>query len=47
LRVHPDGSHDVILDLDAGSADLGFAPEAGTAYVPLMLNDRVLAISLE
>lgn len=47
LHIRPDGSHDVLIDLDMGSADLGFDPETGTAFVPMMLNDRVVAFRIE
>jgi sugar lactone lactonase YvrE len=47
MRIRPDGSREVLIDLDMGSADLGFAPEAGLAFVPMMLNDRLVAISVD
>jgi hypothetical protein len=47
MRIQPDGSHEVLVDLDMGSADLGFDPETGTAFVPMMLNDRIVAIAIE
>jgi sugar lactone lactonase YvrE len=47
LRIRPDGSHELLADLDMGSADLGFAPEDGLAFVPMMLNDRLVAFAID
>jgi sugar lactone lactonase YvrE len=47
MRIRPDGSREVLVDLDMGSADLGFAPEAGLAFVPMMLNDRLVAFAID
>jgi sugar lactone lactonase YvrE len=47
LRIRPDGSREVLVDLDMGSADLGFATEDGLAFVPMMLNDRLVAFAVD
>lgn len=47
MRIRPDGSHEVLVDLEMGSADLGFAPETGRVFMPMMLNDRVVAFAVD
>lgn len=43
IRVRADGSHETLVDLDQGSADLGFVTEERLAIIPMMMNDRVVA----
>lgn len=43
LRIRPDGSHEVLMDLNAGSADLDVIKKGHVAVVPVMLDDNVRA----
>jgi sugar lactone lactonase YvrE len=47
MRIRPDGSRELLVDLDMGSADLAFSPEDGLAFVPMMLNDRLVAFAVD
>jgi hypothetical protein len=47
FRVQSDGSFEQLIDLDQGSADLGFIAEERLAIIPMMMNDRVVAHRLE
>jgi sugar lactone lactonase YvrE len=47
LRISPDGGFDELLDLPMGSADLEYVPDQRLAIIPLMLDGRVVAYSLE
>lgn len=46
-RLKVDGSKEMLLDLDMGSADLEYLPDGGLLIVPMMLNDRLVAYRLE
>jgi DNA-binding beta-propeller fold protein YncE len=43
MRINKDGSHDVLMDLNAGSADLDVINKGHTAVVPVMMDDNVRA----
>ncbi len=47
FSVQSDGSFEQIVDLDQGSADLGFVPQERLVIIPMMMNDRVVAYRLE
>jgi sugar lactone lactonase YvrE len=47
LRIASDGGYEELLDLPMGSADLEFLPGQGIAIIPLMMDGRVVAYSLE
>jgi hypothetical protein len=47
FRVQSDGSFEQLIDLDQGSADLGFIAEERLAIIPMMMDDRVVAYRLE
>jgi sugar lactone lactonase YvrE len=47
LRISPDGGYEELLDLPMGSADLEYVPGQRLAIIPLMLDGRVVAYSLE
>ncbi len=44
LRIKKDGSHEVIMDMNTGSADLDVINKGHIAVVPVMLDDNVRAI---
>jgi DNA-binding beta-propeller fold protein YncE len=43
MRIKKDGSHEVLMDLNAGSADLDVINKGHVAVVPVMLDDNVRA----
>jgi DNA-binding beta-propeller fold protein YncE len=45
-RIREDGTHDVLMDLNQGSADLEALDDGKTAVVPMMLDDKVTAFSV-
>lgn len=47
LRIFPGGGFEELIDLPTGSADLEYVPGQRLAIIPLMLDDRVVAYSLE
>lgn len=47
VRIAEDGSHETLLDLDMGSADIEFLPEMSLLIVPMMLNDTLVAYRLD
>ena len=47
LRIRNDGSHEMLLDLAPGSADLDTIDKGRTAIVPRMLEDTVTAYSVD
>ena len=47
FRIKPDGSFEQVLDLDQGSADLEFLAGEGTALVPMMMGDKLVAYKIE
>lgn len=46
-RIGDDGSKTMLLDLDAGSADLEYIPAQSLLIVPMMLNNTVVAYRVE
>lgn len=42
-----DGSHEQLLDLEQGSADLGIIPDQNLVLVPMMMNGTVVAYRVE
>ena len=47
LRIQNDGSVEQLLDLDMGSADLGYVPDEKLVIIPMMLDDKVVAYRLD
>jgi hypothetical protein len=47
IRVKEDGSHEMLADFNAGSADLEVSEDGKTAIVPVMMDDKVSAWALE
>jgi len=47
IRVRPDGSHDTLIDLDMGSANLEFLAAEKIAIVPMMLDGRIVAYHVD
>lgn len=47
LRVAEDGSSEVLLDLDMGSADLEYIPGQSLLIVPMMLSNTLVAYRIE
>ena len=46
-RVAEDGSHEMLLDLDMGSADLEFIADQSLLVVPMMLNNSLVAYRID
>ena len=46
-RIRADGTHDTLLDLKQGSADLELLDDGTTAVIPEMLEDRIQAFKLQ
>jgi len=47
FRIDTSGSADLLLDLDPGSADIGWIPEQHLLLIPMMQNDKLLAYRVE
>jgi DNA-binding beta-propeller fold protein YncE len=47
IRIKEDGTHEVLADLNAGSADLEVSDDGKTAIVPQMMDNKVTAWGLE
>jgi len=46
-RISEDGSHETLLDLNAGSADLEVTEDGIVAIIPMMMDGKVTAYSVE
>lgn len=46
LHIMPDGTVETLLDLNQGSADLGYVPDKNLLLIPMMLDNKVLAYSV-
>ncbi len=46
-RIADDGSKEMLLDLDMGSADLEYIPDQSLLIVPMMLNNTLVAYRIE
>ena len=46
-RIAVDGTKEVLLDLDMGSADLEYIPDQSLLIVPMMLNNTLVAYRIE
>lgn len=46
-RIADDGSKELLLDLDMGSADLEYIPDQSLLIVPMMLNNTLVAYRIE
>jgi hypothetical protein len=47
LRIKEDGTSEMLMDMNPGSADLEVSEDGKTAIVPVMMDDKVSAWSLE
>jgi hypothetical protein len=47
IRIKEDGTHEMLADLNAGSADLEVSEDGKTAIVPQMMDNKVTAWGLE
>jgi hypothetical protein len=47
LRIRKDGSSEMLMDLNAGSADLDVNKNGHLAVVPVMMDDNVRAFSVD
>jgi DNA-binding beta-propeller fold protein YncE len=47
LRINKDGSHEMLMDLNTGSADLDVIDKGHTAIVPVMLDDNIRAFRVD
>lgn len=46
-RINEDGSHELLLDLDSGSADLEVVRDGTVAIIPMLKDGKVTAYSIE
>ena len=46
-RIKKDGSHELLMDLNTGSADLDVIDKGHTAVVPIMMDDNIRAFSVD
>ncbi|SPH18659.1 hypothetical protein DEA8626_02199 [Defluviimonas aquaemixtae] len=46
-RILADGSHDLLLDLNMGSADLEYLPDRSLLIVPMMLDNTLVAYRID
>lgn len=47
FRIDAQGETEQLLDLDQGSADLGYIEDQNLAVIPMMMDDRVVAYRIE
>jgi DNA-binding beta-propeller fold protein YncE len=47
LRIKEDGTSEMLMDMNAGSADLEVSEDGKTAIVPVMMDDKIIAVGLE
>jgi hypothetical protein len=47
IRVKEDGTSEMLMDMNMGSADLEVVDDGKTAIVPVMMDDKVTAISVD
>jgi sugar lactone lactonase YvrE len=47
FRIDRSGKVDLLLDLDQGSADIGYVPEQKLLLIPMFKNDKLVAYKLE
>jgi hypothetical protein len=46
-RIDRQGKATQLLDLDQGSADIGYVPETGLLLIPMMMSDKLVAYKVE
>ncbi len=46
-RIDRKGKATQLLDLDQGSADIGYVPETGLLLIPMMLDDKLVAYKVQ
>ena len=46
-RIDRKGKATQLLDLDQGSADIGYVPETGLLLIPMMMSDKLVAYKVE
>jgi DNA-binding beta-propeller fold protein YncE len=47
LRIKEDGTSEMLMDMNAGSADLEVSEDGKTAIVPVMMDNKVIAVGIE
>jgi sugar lactone lactonase YvrE len=46
FRIAKSGKADLLLDLDQGTADIGYVPESKLLLIPMMMSDKLIAYKL-
>ena len=46
-RIERNGKATLLLDLDQGSADIGYVPETGLLLIPMMMSDKLVAYKVQ
>ena len=46
-RIHDSGRTELLLDLDQGSADIGYVPATRMVIIPMMKDDKLVAYRIE
>ncbi len=46
-RIDRKGKATQLLDLDQGSADIGYVPETGLLLIPMMMSDKLVAYKVQ
>jgi DNA-binding beta-propeller fold protein YncE len=47
LRIKEDGTSEMLMDMNPGSADLEVSEDGKTAIVPVMMDNKVIAVGIE
>ena len=47
MRIKEDGTSEMLLDMNTGSADLEASEDGKTAYVPVMMDNKVIAYTID
>ncbi|MGB8817831.1 MAG: hypothetical protein WCC66_07920 [Rhizobiaceae bacterium] len=47
MRIKEDGTSEMLLDMNTGSADLEASEDGKTAYVPVMMDNKVIAYTVD
>lgn len=47
MRIKEDGTSEMLLDMNMGSADLEASEDGKTAYVPVMMDNKVIAYTVD
>jgi hypothetical protein len=47
FRIAKSGKAELLLDLDQGTADIGYVPETGLLLIPMMMSDKLVAYKVQ